>query len=70
MLLAGPILRLLLRRRGRREIAADLGLLTWPLTVFECSLLVHLVLRSTDRLQEPGSTGSLATLAGQLLTLV
>lgn len=61
----GPLLRRALDRRGRGSIAADLGLLTWPLSVLELSLLCHVVVRSADRLGD-----SLAGVASQLLTLV
>lgn len=68
LLVLGPLLRSWLERRGRSAIAADLGLLTWPLTVFELSMLVHVVVRSgaaTTRIGE-----SLAGVSSQLLTIV
>lgn len=68
LLVLGPLWRSWLDRRGRSSFAADLGLLTWPLTVLELSMLVQVLVRSelaTDRLG-----GSLAGVASQLLVIV
>jgi small-conductance mechanosensitive channel len=68
LLALGPLLRSWLDRRGRSAIAADLGLLTWPLTVFELSMLLHVVVRSEAATERIG--GSLAGVTSQLLTIV